>query len=191
MAFTFSSDFDPQPTLHGNGVSLQPLCAADREALAMAASDPLIWAGHPNPNRHERAVFEPYFDMLLATGSAMVIRDHNDRIIGCTVYYVDTNAPSRLSIGFTFLVCDHWGGATNRIVKRLMLGHLFTTASEAWFHIGPTNLRSQMATTRLGAVFTHEADIDLAGSPARWKCYCLTRENWHENDRQRSGLPTP
>ena len=127
-------------------------------------------------------MFTPYFEMLLSSGSALTIRDRRDRIIGCTVYYADTTAPTRLSIGFTFLIREHWGGNTNRIVKRLTLGHLFVTASEAWFHISPENQRSQTATTRLGAVFMHEADIDLGGGATRWRCYCLTRETWQAND---------
>lgn len=182
MAFTFPDGFDPQPILRDRGLTLSPLSEDDRTGLAGAASDPLIWSGHPARNRHETAVFTPYFDMLLASGAALTIRGKDDRIIGCTVYYTDTNAPSRLSIGFTFLVRAHWGGDTNRIVKRLTLGHLFATTSEAWFHIAPDNLRSQTATTRLGAVFTHEACIDLAGGTARWRCYCLTRESWNAND---------
>ncbi|MEM7440098.1 MAG: GNAT family N-acetyltransferase [Pseudomonadota bacterium] len=150
----------------------------DWEELKNAASDPGIWAGHPAQNRHEAEVFEPYFNMLLDSGAALVIRDAARDIIGCSVYYTDTNAPVRLSIGFTFLTRNHWGGATNRQVKSLMLGHLFKSASEAWFHIAPTNVRSQVATQRLGAVFTHDASIDLAGGAQPWRCYCLTKEAW-------------
>lgn len=182
MAFTFPAGFDPQPSLAGSGLTLRPSQGSDRAGLMQAASDPLIWAGHPARDRHESAVFAPYFDMLLASGSALTIRDSDAHIIGCTVYYTDTNAPTRLSIGFTFLVRAHWGGDTNRVVKRLTLGHLFASSSEAWFHISPDNQRSQTATTRLGAVFTHEADIDLGGGANRWRFYCLTRENWQEND---------
>lgn len=183
MTFVFPSGFDPQPFLQGNGLTLHPIKEDDRDRLASAASDPLVWAGHPVSNRHEPAVFNPYFDMLLKTGSGLTIREKGGSIIGCTVFYVDTNAPSRLSIGFTFLVREHWGGKTNRIVKRLTLGHLFSSASEAWFHIAPTNHRSQTATTRLGAVFTHDDDIDLGGGVQRWGCYCLTTENWNLTEK--------
>lgn len=182
MAFIFPDSFDPQPTLQGEGLCIRPMVEEDRAALTQAASDPMIWAGHPVRNRNEPAVFDPYFSMMLGTGSALVVRDSAGRTIGCTVYYADTNAPSRLSIGFTFLVRDHWGGNTNRILKRLTLTHLFKTSSEAWFHIAPDNIRSKTATARLGAVFAHEAVIDLAGSAQPWACYCLTRENWATNE---------
>lgn len=184
MAFEFPIGFDPQPSLRSEELDLRPLQDGDRASLAHAASDPLIWAGHPASDRHEAAAFNPYFDMLLSSGSALVIRENAGRVIGCSVLYTDTNAPSRLSIGFTFLVRDHWGGSTNRCVKRLMLGHIYETASEAWFHIAPTNIRSQTATTRLGAVFTHEDDIDLGGGTQRWRCYCLTEEAWSDAELQ-------
>jgi len=178
MAFEFPSGFNPQPTLEGSGIKISPLREEDRDPLAEAASDPEIWAGHPARTRHERVVFDPYFDLLLSSGAALAIRDAGNCVIGCTVYYSDTNAPSRLSIGFTFLVRAHWGGKINRIVKRLTLGHLFTAKSEAWFHIAPTNLRSQTATKRLGAIYMHEANIDLGGGAQTWGCYCLTSEKW-------------
>jgi RimJ/RimL family protein N-acetyltransferase len=184
LAFVFPADFDPKPALHGDGLNVHPLQEGDRDALALAASDPQIWAGHPASNRHESAVFNPYFDMLFYSGAALIVRDEGNQVVGCSVYYTDTNAPSRLSIGFTFLVRKHWGGETNRKLKRLMLGHIFERASEAWFHIAPTNYRSQVATTRLGAVYTHETDIDLGGGAQEWRCYCLTTENWDANEQQ-------
>lgn len=131
MAFIFPNGFDPQPTFQASSLKLHPIQENDRDALANAAGDPQIWAGHPATDRYKSAVFNPYFDMLLSSKSALIIRGEEDRVIGCSVYYTDTNAPSRLSIGFTFLVRDHWGGRTNRIVKRLMLGHIFAKANEA------------------------------------------------------------
>lgn len=179
MSFEFPPAFDPQPSLEGDGLKLSPIRESDRAALTQAAGDPLIWAGHPANNRHEAAIFGTYFDTLLASRSGLIIRDSDDRVIGCSVYYTDTNAPLRLSIGFTFLVRDHWGGGTNRIVKGLMLGHLFNLTTEVWFHIAPTNIRSQTATVRLGAIYMHADDVDLGGGAQRWNCYCLTRENWN------------
>jgi RimJ/RimL family protein N-acetyltransferase len=183
MAFIFPTGFDPQPELQDGTIKLRPLLREDREALTLAASDPMIWEGHPAKDRYKSEIFAPYFDMLLASGSALIICDSEDHVIGCTVYYTDTNAPSRLSIGFTFLIRDHWGGETNRIIKGLTLDHIFRVASEAWFHIAPTNIRSQKATAKLGAVHLHDDDIDLGGGSQHWRCYCLTRENWRANNR--------
>ncbi len=179
MKFAFPKGFDPQPNLSGDGLILKPLDERDHGALAKAASDPGIWAGHPSKTRHTREVFDPYFAFLVSTGGALaIVDDGSDEIIGCSAFYTDTNAFSRLSIGFTFLTRKYWGGQTNRALKRLMAMHVFESASEVWFHIAPSNLRSQAATRKLGAVFTHEDDVDLGGGAQRWQCFCLTREAW-------------
>ncbi|WP_341368958.1 GNAT family N-acetyltransferase [Yoonia sp. BS5-3] len=183
MLFLFPDGFDPQPTLESDLLVLSPLRQEDCAALTQAAGDPAIWAGHPARNRHEAEVFARYFPTLLAIGGALLITDRKTRdVIGCSAFYTDKNAPSRLSIGFTFLTCNHWGGVTNRALKRLMLGHIFSHASEAWFHIAPDNLRSQAATQKLGAVFTHEDQMDLGGGPQSWRCYGLSREAWAHCD---------
>ncbi|MEM9715813.1 MAG: GNAT family N-acetyltransferase [Pseudomonadota bacterium] len=176
-AFQFNSAFDAQPNLEGHGITANPLREEDRSDLFAAASDPNIWQGHPAKTRYKPEVFHPYFDFLLATKGNLIFRETpSGEAIGCSNYYCDPNAPTRLSIGFTFLVCEHWGGQTNHAIKSLMLDHLFTYRSEAWFHIAPTNIRSQRATQKLGAVYTHMADLNLSGQPAAWQCYCLTLE---------------
>ncbi|MCV6584671.1 MAG: GNAT family N-acetyltransferase [Marinibacterium sp.] len=158
---------------------LRPLAPTDHDALAQAARDPGIWAGHPARDRHRPEAFAPYFQSLLDLGGSLAIIDRQkDQMIGCSAFYTDPDAPSRLSIGFTFLTREHWGGDSNRAVKALMLGHIYAHSSEAWFHIAPSNLRSQAATRKLGAVMTHEGMIDLGGGPQRWQCYCLTQQSW-------------
>ena len=118
--------FNTQPTLTEGDLIVRPMAAADRDGLAAAAADPLIWAGHPVKDRHKREVFDPYFDFLLDSGSAMTFVERaSGRIIGCSRFYIAPDAPEAVSIGFTFLARDHWGGETNRIVKRLMLNHIF------------------------------------------------------------------
>jgi hypothetical protein len=42
---------DLQPTLTGTHITLRPLAAPDFDELFVAASDPLIWAQHPDPGR--------------------------------------------------------------------------------------------------------------------------------------------
>jgi N-acetyltransferase len=177
--FQFPHDFDPQPSLANDVLELAPLAHTDIDALAVAASDPAIWAGHPARNRHQRDVFDGYFTALLDVGGTLLVRDRaTDAVIGCSAYYTDPSAPSRLSIGYTFLTCAYWGGATNYALKSLMLGHLYQHHSEAWFHIAPQNIRSQTATMNLGAVLAHDADLDLGGGHQPWRCYCLSRESW-------------
>ena len=171
--------FDLQPVLEGATLILRPLQADDYAGLLAAAADPGIWAGHPVKNRHDPAVFRPYFDFLLRAGGTLIIcHKGTGQPIGCSRYYTAPDMPGSISIGFTFLTTAYWGGRTNFELKQLMLGHAFQTYESVWFHIDPSNLRSQKATMKLGAQHAYDATLDLAGSAAPWKCYELTRENW-------------
>ncbi len=173
--------FDPEPVLTGGGLILRPLAAEDEAELAQAASDPLIWAGHPSPDRHRPDEFARYFAMLLGAGGTLVVRGAaSGKVIGCSRYYPVANEPGGWGIGFTFLTREHWGGATNFELKRLMHGHAFGSVEEVWYHIAPTNLRSQVATTRLGARHRYDAELDLhgAGRAVPYRCYTVSRSDW-------------
>ena len=176
--------FDRQPVLTSETLVLRPLEAVDFEGLYAAASDPETWAGHPAKNRHESSVFRGYYDFLLGTGSTLVVEDRKARqIIGCSRYYTAPDMPESIAIGFTFLNHQYWGGAWNFQMKLLMLGHAFVSFDEVWFHIDPTNIRSQKATGKLGAQHEYDATLDLGSGPAPWKCYKLTRANWAEREQ--------
>jgi RimJ/RimL family protein N-acetyltransferase len=56
-----------------------------------------------------------------------------------------------VEIGWTFLVRAHWGGTTNREVKRLMLEHALQSVDRVIFMVGVENYRSQRAVEKLGA----------------------------------------
>ena len=171
--------FDFQPELTGATLALRPLRPDDLDGLYAAGADPAVWAGHPAKDRHERSVFEPYVRFLLERGGALTIVDRaSGAIIGCSRYYTPPDRPEGIAIGFTFLNNAYWGGDTNRALKRLMLAHAFATVPEVWFHIAPTNIRSQRATAKLGAEHAYDATLDLSGTPAPWMCFRLTRDAW-------------
>lgn len=171
--------FDDQPKLDGDRLRLRGLREGDREALFHAASDPETWAGHPAKDRYQRAVFDPYFDMLLRSGGTLIVFDKaTDQAIGCSRYYVGPDAPDDIAIGFTFLNPRYWGGTVNFCMKQLMLDHAFKHFDRVWFHIAPDNIRSQKATMKIGAVFTSDEDLDLSGTVLTWKCYRLDRAVW-------------
>lgn len=181
------TDFDPQPRLECETLLLRPLAAEDRAGLRAAASDPGTWAGHPAKDRWKPEVLDLYFDFLLASGTTLAVVDRTSgTIIGCSRYYVAPDRPDDISIGFTFLDRRFWGGRTNFELKRLMLGHAFVRFATVWFHIDPTNRRSQIATARLGAVHDHDAELDLSGKPARWMCFRLDRAAWDRVLRERA-----
>ncbi len=171
--------FDFSPVLEGAGLRLSPLVEADRAALTAAASDPLIWEGHPAKDRYLPEVFDPYVDFLLSQGGTLTVREaETGRIIGASRFYVPPEAPDDIAIGFTFLTRDHWGGATNRAMKALMLQHAFKVIDTVWFHIDPSNLRSQRATAKLGAAYVDTRTSDLSGKPATWMRFRLDRDVW-------------
>jgi len=171
--------FDAQPTLQGFDLKLAPLCEADRDEMIAAAGHREIWAGHPVPDRYRPDVFDPYFDLLLGLGGALSIRDdQTGEVIGTSAYYAAPDQDAGISIGYTFLTHTRWGGTTNFSVKRLMHGHALKTTGHVWYHIAPTNFRSQKATTRLGAEFKYDAVLNLTGSPTEFKCYSVSRDRW-------------
>ena len=170
---------DIAPTLVGEQLRLDPLVADDRDALATAAGDPAVWAQHPARERYKRDVFDPYFDFLLSAGGTMAARRiDTDEVIGCSRFYAVPDHSEEWAIGFTFLSKPHWGGIWNREMKGLMAAHIFAQYPRLWFHIAPDNLRSQIATQRLGARFAYDADLDLSGGPIAVKCYTLVPEDW-------------
>lgn len=167
--------FDLQPTLIGKAITLRPLRAEDFEPLYAAASDPLIWEQHPDPLRYRRDVFlERFFSGGLACGGALVaIESDSGRIIGSSRYYEWDATTREITIGYTFLVRSHWGGTTNREMKRLMLEHAFQYARTAWFHIGSDNWRSRKAIEKIGARLSHEVEKQVRGATLRTAFYRL------------------
>jgi RimJ/RimL family protein N-acetyltransferase len=134
---------DWQPTLASAQLGLAPLRVQDFEPLYAVASDPLLWEQHPEPTRHERPVFERWFAAALASGGALCVRAATDgSVIGSSRYYAWDPHERTVVVGYTFLARAHWGGATNRELKRLMLAHAFRSACAVDFHVGPGNARS-------------------------------------------------
>jgi N-acetyltransferase len=145
--------FDLQPTLTGEGLQLRPLRPDDFDALYAAASDPRIWEQHPESDRYKREVFENFFKGALASGGAFAVIDRRTgRIIGSSRYHGFDEAAGEIEIGWTFLARDYWGGAYNREMKRLMIGHALRFVTRVVFLVGVTNIRSQRAMEKIGGV---------------------------------------
>ncbi len=160
MAFAF------QPRLAGALVRLEPLQPADFDALFLAASDPLIWEQHPNPDRYRRDVFRQFFDGALASGGAFTVHDASTgTVIGSTRFLGYRPEASQIEIGYTFLARSHWGGAYNGEMKRLMLRHAFQFVERVVLLIDQHNIRSQRAAETIGAVRAGEG-VNAAGRPS-------------------------
>ncbi len=143
--------FDYQPVLKSKLVELRPLLAQDYEGLYAVAADSLIWAQHPDPNRHEAAAFRAFFKESLASGGALVALDvPGQRIIGSSRFHGYREQESEVEIGWTFLARAYWGGVYNGEIKRLMLRHAFRFVDRVVFLVGLRNVRSQRAVERIG-----------------------------------------
>lgn len=168
-----------QPTLSGETLELRPLAPDDFEALHAAASDPLIWALHPETTRWQREVFQRFFDSGLACGGALVVRERaSGAVVGSSRYYHWKPESREISVGYTFLVRRLWGGAANRELKRLMLDHAFGFAQGVWFDVGAANLRSRRAMEKIGGILSRETPADPATGYAAHVHYRIDRSAW-------------
>jgi RimJ/RimL family protein N-acetyltransferase len=164
--------FDAQPHLAGELLEVRPLRASDRDALYRAAADPLLWEQHP-ADRHERAVFDAFFDDQLASGGGLLVCDRvTGAAIGTSRYHAPDLAAGRVEIGWTFLARAYWGGRWNGELKRLMLAHAFRFVDTIVFVVHEDNHRSRRAVEKLGAAPDGER-IDADGS--RNLVYALQR----------------
>jgi RimJ/RimL family protein N-acetyltransferase len=176
--------FKEPPHLSGWGFAVAAMKEDDRTDLRAAAGDPLIWAGHPATNRYKPEIFDQFMSFLLAAGGAVTIRKGTD-VIGCSRFYGVPDQPADIGIGFTFITRDHWGGEANWAIKCLMHDYAFQHVINIWFHISPTNIRSQKATVKLGAHFAYDAELDLGTGKSLWKCYRLSKADWQKAKAQR------
>lgn len=174
-------EFDLQPTLRGVTLTLRPLTEADRESLWQAASDPLIWALHPDPSRGTRPGFERYFEGLLEDGGSLAVVDNaSGRVIGATRYYEWHREQREVVIGYTFLTREFWGGSANREMKRLLIEHAAPHADVIWFHVGKANLRSRRAMEKLGAVAAFEGPRPQHGEMIDFVYYRIEPARWQQ-----------
>ncbi|HTK95388.1 MAG TPA: GNAT family N-acetyltransferase [Terriglobales bacterium] len=150
---------DLQPTLTGSLVELRPVRPDDFEQLFAAASDPLIWEVHPEPDRYQRAVFQKFFAGALECKGAFTVLDRKSgRVIGSTRFHHYYPDKRQVEIGWTFLAREFWGGDYNGEMKRLMLDHAFGFVDRVVFTVGENNIRSQKAVKKIGGVLIGTED---------------------------------
>jgi RimJ/RimL family protein N-acetyltransferase len=168
---------DWQPTLEGDLVLLRPTRPDDWDEMFAAASDPLIWAGHPAKDRYTEPVFRKYFDAALDSGGALTIIDkETGGIVGCSRYHDYQAEESRVEIGYTFLVRSCWGGAVNGEVKRLMLAHAFRFVDTVQFAVAADNFRSRRACEKIGATLSDKTEMrPTAGGEIPYCIYEISR----------------
>ncbi len=154
------TSFELQPTLKGNLVLVRPLKNNEFQELFKVASDPLIWQQHPQKDRYKKEVFQTYFDGALESGGAVVIEDAQNQIIGASRFYNYDPKNSQITIGYSFLARNFWGGQYNREVKSLMINHALKYVTSVCFEIGEHNIRSQKAIEKIGAKLIRTQSLD-------------------------------
>ena len=170
-----------QPTLENIEVKLLPLQESDFERLYEVASDPLVWAQHPNKNRCEREPFRNFFEGAMMSGGAFLILDKiTGEVAGSTRFYDYVKGQNSIFIGYTFYGTKFWGSKLNPQVKKLMLEYIFQYVDLVKFHVGAENWRSRKAMERLGAELKGEVVVAYHGEPNRKNVeYWITKDNWN------------
>jgi RimJ/RimL family protein N-acetyltransferase len=179
-----ATEFELQPLLHDNIVSIRPLLEQDFEVVFKLASDPLVWEQHPTRDRYKKEVFEKYFSGAIESKGAFLVLDvHSGLPIGCTRFYDLGKEPGSVAIGYTFLSRNYWGTTHNRALKSLMIDHAFKYVDKIIFHVGIHNIRSQKAVERLGAKNTGTEDVLYTGDAKSNLniVYHLSKEDWDRN----------
>jgi RimJ/RimL family protein N-acetyltransferase len=160
-------------------IRLFPIVEADFDILFEIASDPMIWEQHPVKDRYKKEVFQTYFDGVLNNGYAfLIIEKATNKVIGSTSYYNYNPNDSSITIGYTFLARHYWGKAYNRSSKKLLIDYAFQFVDKVYFYIGGENIRSQLATSKIGAKKVGEVDLDYNGIPMRHYEYLIEKEDW-------------
>lgn len=172
--------FQLQPTHLENAlIKLLPLQESDAERLYAVAADPLIWEGHPKKDRYKKEEFLAYFNSAVKDKNGLLVFEKaSNELIGSTRFYAYQPEQLSLAIGFTFLVRKFWGGKYNAALKKLMIDYAFKFVDVVVFHIGITNIRSQKAVEKIGAIKTKEIEMDFNGTKQPYLEYEIKKINF-------------
>lgn len=169
-----------QPTLENDSILLRPLTPADFEDLYKTASDEKIWEQHPTPDRWKRDVFSNFFNGAIESKGAFIIIDKaSGEFAGSTRFYDHDEKNNSIKIGYTFYATKYWGQGFNPRVKGLMMDHIFQFVDQIIFEVGGSNIRSQIAVSRLGAKKIKEEIITYHGeSPRPNFVYSISKKDY-------------
>jgi RimJ/RimL family protein N-acetyltransferase len=170
-------DFDLQPTLQGERVTVRPIVPTDWEAMFAAAADPGIWKLHPATDRYTEPVFREYFAQAVASGSAFAFVDRDDgRLFGSSRYHGLDPLASEIEIGWTFLSRDYWGGSYNLEIKQLLLDHAFKYVDTVVFWVGELNFRSRRAMEKIGGMLRDGVQVRAVSGDTPHVIYEIRKE---------------
>ncbi|WHF52712.1 GNAT family N-acetyltransferase [Chryseobacterium gotjawalense] len=173
-------NFSFQPTLETENIKLLPLKESDFERLFTVASDPEVWAMHPNKERYKREVFQNFFKGALESKGAFLIIDKNsEEVLGSTRFYDFNENDKSIFIGYTFYGTKSWGKNINAGAKIMMLDYIFQFVEKVIFHVGKDNIRSVKAMNKLGAENLGEEEVAYFGEDSKTNVvFQIKKEDW-------------
>lgn len=173
-------NFSIQQVLENEKAILLPITEADFDAVYAVASDPKVWEQHPNKDRWKKDVFQNYFEGAFESKGAFKIIDKaTGETAGSTRFYDYDEKDNSIVIGYTFYATKFWGTGFNPSIKKLMLDYIFQYVDKVYLHVGSTNIRSQIAVTRLGATKIMEKLVAYYGEPSKLNfIYEIPKESW-------------
>ncbi|MDN3606278.1 GNAT family N-acetyltransferase [Kaistella yonginensis] len=172
--------FSIQPKLENDSLQLLPLAESDFERLFNVASDPEVWAMHPNKERYKRDIFQNFFKgALQSKGAFLIIDKETTAVLGSTRFYDYDENDESILIGYTFYGTKFWGKNINASVKKMMLDYIFQFVEKVIFHVGKDNIRSIKAMTKLGAENLGETEVAYFGeTPKINVVFQIKKDEW-------------
>jgi RimJ/RimL family protein N-acetyltransferase len=161
-------------TLEGNGVRLEPLTTAHRDALAEAAADGKLWelwfTSVPEPQDTATYIADALSGQKAGHMLPWVVRELTTGAIIGTTRYLDIMAQiDRVEIGYTWYAARYQRSHVNTSCKLLLLAHAFETlgCQVVGFRTDNFNFVSQRAIAALGAKRTASSVITIFGATER------------------------
>ena len=130
------------------------------DGLYVVASNPMVWAQHPERDRWKEPVFLKFFQKALENdlGCFTIIDKDKNSVVGSTRFYSFDSANKAIRLGYTFMDPAYWGTGANREIKNTLIDLAFSVVNKIFFDIGPDNHRSRAAVEKLGAVVAETSE---------------------------------
>ncbi len=186
---------DPDVTLKGRGVVLEPMRREHERALASAAADGALWTLHftsvPGPGETLAYIEAALADCAKGIRVPWVVRETaGGTIIGSTSYHDIIPAARRVEIGYTWYARSWQRTYVNSACKLRLLEHAFDTlgCSVVGWRTDILNVRSQAAIERLGAAkdgIIRRQSLRRDETLRDTVMYSVTDDEWRQTVRQR------
>ena len=121
------------------------------------------------PNSHIDCINNRYKDSPGVPEKRMflIMDAATGKAIGSSRFYDHDPEKKEIKIGYTFFSRTCWGKSINQHVKGLMIAHALSFVDNIIFHVGASNIRSQIAMERLGAVKIATEEVAYFGETSR------------------------